>query len=136
MTEEIIPIKEPKLTLKQRLFLKIYFATGNATKATLAAYDTDDPGVASTMGAQNLVKLQDVVRRMMERKGLDIEKLVETVNGATEATKWNDFTGEREPDHSTRLKAVDVAERWLGLKQDTFTPDNLKKRIIAEEFFE
>ncbi len=128
MNKALEPFKEPKLTLKQKKFLQVYFKTGNATKATLAAYDTDDPKTASTMGAENLVKLGDVVKRMMERKGLDLEKIIDTVNGAVDATKWNDFTGEREADHATRLKAVDVAERWLGLKQEN------KDTTIAVQF--
>ena len=110
---------EKDLTLKQKKFLKVYFETGNATKATLEAYDTDDPETASAMGSENLRKLRDVVRYQMDKQGLTVEKMVGTVVGANEATKWNDFTGEREPDHPTRLKAVEVAERWLGLKDDS-----------------
>ena len=106
------------LTIKQNKFLKVYFETGNATKAALAAYDTDDPKVASVIGAENLVKLKDVVRHIMEKKGLDLGWMIDRVYGAGDATKWNDFTGEREPDHAIRLKAVEVAERWLGLKEE------------------
>lgn len=132
------------LTLKQKKFLKVYFETGNATKAALAAYETDDPHSASIIGSENLAKLGDVVRYIMNRKGLDVEKLVDTVNGAMEAnkvisaqvivkkdnptsqtdgelppadSKTNDFI--EVPDHPTRLKAVEIAERWLGMKQET-----------------
>lgn len=129
------------LTFKQKKFLKVYFETGNATKAALAAYETDDPHSASIIGSENLAKLGDVVRYIMNRKGLDVEKLVDTVNGAMEAnkvisaqaivkrenptsqadgelppadSKTNDFI--EVPDHPTRLKAVEIAERWLGFK--------------------
>mgnify|MGYP001559778143 CR=1 FL=1 len=111
--------EEKDLTLKQKKFLKVYFETGNATKAALEAYDTDDPNTASVIGAENLVKLRSVLRYQMDKRGLTLEKIVGKVDEATDATKWNDFSGEREPDHPTRLKAVEVAERWLGLKDDS-----------------
>ena len=47
------------------------------------------------------------------------DKLLQKHEEALEATKWNDFTGEREEDHTTRLKAVE-----LGYK--------LKKRLGPE----
>lgn len=47
------------------------------------------------------------------------DKLLKKHDEALEATKWNDFTGEREEDHTTRLKAVE-----LGYK--------LKKRLGPE----
>jgi len=122
------------LTLKQKKWLKVYFETGNATKAALAAYETDDPGSASVIGTENLAKLSDVVRHIMNKKGLDAEKLVDTVNAATEANKQinaqvlvkqdgsvirKEDEGMIEvPDHPTRLKAVEIAERWLKLKVD------------------
>lgn len=116
------PEEIKELTVKQKKFLKVYFDTGNATKAALAAYDTDDPKTASVIGAENIAKLSDVVRYIMNKKGLDVEWMVDRVNEAGSATKWNDFTGEREPDHNIRLKAVDVAERWVGMKEDKDTP--------------
>lgn len=129
-------VKTPKLTLKQQKWLKVYFETGNATKATLSAYDVDDPKIAATMGVENRIKLKDVVQRIMEKKGLDIQHLVGTVYNATEATKWNDFTGEREADHATRLKAVEVANKWLGIDKREEDYGNVKRKIVATEFFE
>jgi hypothetical protein len=38
------------------------------------------------------------------------------------------------PDYSIQIKAGEMIRKDMGLNQDT--PDNLKKRIIAEEFFE
>ena len=48
------------LTKKQRIFVNEYADTGNATKAALEAYDTDDPEVASVIGYENLTKPQIV----------------------------------------------------------------------------
>ena len=41
-------------------------------------------------------------------KHLPDEKLFTKHNEALDATKWNDFTGEREEDHAIRLKAVEL----------------------------
>lgn len=127
------PTQKPrKLTLKQKKFLKVYFETGNATKAALEAYDTTDSDSARAMGAENLAKLSDVVRGIMMRKGLDPEKLVDTVNAATGANKihgTNDNFIEI-PDHLTRLKAVEIAERWLGLKTDQDSTPPIQNNYI------
>ena len=120
---------DKELTLKQKKFLKVYFETGNATKAALAAYDTKDPNYASQIGSQNLVKLKDVLQYQMQKQGLDLNWMVNKVGDAGEASKWNDFTGEREPDHATRLKAVEIASRWLGIKD---TPEFLQQININD----
>lgn len=129
--------KPRELTLKQKKFLKVYFETGNATKAALAAYDTDDPHMAANIGSENVAKLGDVVRAIMNRKGLDAEKLVNTVNAATEANKIHGYGDNfvEIPDHQTRLKAVEIAERWLGMKQDSGTPpiQNNYFQLVSKE---
>ena|SRR3990167_2941897 len=109
--------KTRDLTLKQKKFIKRYLETGNAAQAIIDSYDVVNRDTAAEMGSQNLRKLKDVVQSIMVQRGLDLDKMVEVVYGATEATKWNDFTGEREPDHMVRLKAIDVASKWLGLEE-------------------
>lgn len=104
-----------ELTLKQKKFLKVYFETGNGTKAALAAYDTDDTNTAAVISAQNLIKLKPTLVHLMEKKGMDVNWLVTKAYEAGDATKWNDFTGEREADHNIRLKAVEIASKWLGV---------------------
>ena len=41
-------------------------------------------------------------------------KLFKAHQDALEATKWNDFTGEREEDHIVRLRAVDMGYKLKG----------------------
>ena len=52
-------------------------------------------------------------------KYLPDHKLFKTHEEALKATKWNDFTGEREEDHSIRLKAVDMAYKLKGRGNDS-----------------
>ena len=47
------------------------------------------------------------------------DKLLKVHDEALGATKWNDFTGEREPDHPTRLKAVDLGYKVKGRLNET-----------------
>jgi len=47
-------------------------------------------------------------------KYLPDEKLLKKHDEALEAKKWNDFTGEREEDHSIRLKAIELGYKLKG----------------------
>jgi hypothetical protein len=42
------------------------------------------------------------------------DKLLKAPSEALSATKWNDFTGDREPDHNIRLKAAEVGFKLKG----------------------
>ena len=109
---------DKKLTLKQAKFLDVYFETGNGTEAAVQAYDCKDRETAWSLASQTLSKLKDVVQRMMEERGLTLPLLIDTVKGATEAKKLDDLSGEKVPDHAIRLKAVQVAGKWLGLEKE------------------
>lgn len=108
---------EPKLTIKQAKFLKEYLKDGNGTRAALVAYDTTDRKSASVIAAENLVKLSNPMKVLMESQGITPLSLIDTVNEARFADKWNDFTGEREADHTVRLKAVSQFSKWLKLEE-------------------
>jgi len=51
-------------------------------------------------------------------KHLNDTKLFTKHEEALEATKWNDFTGEREEDHGIRLRAIDLAYKLKGRLKD------------------
>jgi hypothetical protein len=64
------------------------------------------------------------------------DKLFTKHGEALEATKWNDFSGEREEDHTTRLKAVELAYRVKGrLKEGINVQGNaiINVRLIRDE---
>src|SRR3990167_7130532 len=52
--------------------------------------------------------------RQVMNEYLPDHKLFKKHEEALEATRWNDFTGEREEDHTIRLKAVDMAYKLKG----------------------
>ena len=75
-------------------------------------------------------------KEMME-KYLPDGKLLQKHEEALEATKWNDFTGEREEDHTTRLKAVELGyklKRKLGPEViQQFNSENMEIEFIGNE---
>jgi phage terminase small subunit len=105
---------ESMATIKQKEAIKNVVGNGgNVTKAMLdAGYS---PNTANTPGKLTNSKPWKELVEVHLKDDLLLQKHEE----ALEATKWNDFTGEREEDHTTRLKAVE-----LGYK--------LKKRLGPE----
>ena len=57
------------------------------------------------------------------------DKLLKKHEQALEATKWNDFTGEREVDHNTRLKAVVEGYKLKGVYNDNQRISNTQVNI-------
>ena len=113
--------KKEDLTLKQRLFLKEYIRTGNATRSALKIYDCKDLNSAAAIGYENLRKLQ--YDNFLEEMGLTDVVLVNTL--ATGLTKANKIHGTEDnfieiPDHATRHKYLETA---LKLKR-RLTNDN------------
>jgi len=110
---------DKKLTLKQAKFLDVYFETGNGTEAAMQAYDCDRI-TARSISTENLAKpyLKEIVRLMMEERGLTLPLLIDTVKNATDAKRLDDLSGEKVPDHLVRLRAVQVAGKWLGLEKE------------------
>lgn len=68
----------PKLTKKQRGFVKDYLATGNGTQAALANYETNNIDVAKSIASENLTKpyIQQAVSKVID-KDLLTEKHLE-----------------------------------------------------------
>lgn len=66
-------------------------------------------GYAPTTAHQQKNVLESKGWNELVEKHLPDDKLLAKHEEALEATKWNDFTGEREEDHVVRLKAIDLA---------------------------
>ena len=118
-------VLDKKLTIKERKFLKEYFRTGNGTQSALKVYNCKSPTTAATLASEKLRKLKVDMRALMEARGLSLGQLIDTVKDATQANKIhctdNDFI--ETPDHQTRLKAVEIASKWLGVGQ---SPTNIQ----------
>jgi hypothetical protein len=123
----IIPRKYEDLTLKQRRFIKFYLKSGNGTEAALKAYDTTDRVTAAAIASQNLRKLREPVKMLMEAKGLSLGRLLEVLDDGLRAdrvisaVKGKEATGATNdfievPDHKARHAFLQTAGRWLGIE--------------------
>jgi len=113
-------------TLKQQAVIKdLLENTGKPVSQAMA-----EAGYAPTT-AKNPQQLTNskAWEELME-KHLPDDKLLTKHEEALEATKWNDFTGEREPDHSTRLKGIDMGYKLKGKYKDAIIQFNADKMDI------
>ena len=69
------------MTIKQKRFVKKYLASGNGTQSVLDSYNTENPNTAAVIASENLRKLKVIeeINRILDRKGLGIEKVSESV---------------------------------------------------------
>jgi hypothetical protein len=114
----IVPRKYEDLTLKQRRFIKFYLKSGNGTEAALKAYDTTDRVTAATIGSENLRKLREPVKMLMESKGLGLGRLLEVLDDGLKSNKihgTNDNFIEI-PDQKARHAFLQTAGKWLGVE--------------------
>jgi len=88
----------------------------NATKAYLRFHPNCTEKSASVLGARVLGKVNKA--EIMREFGLDENAYFKQLNDGLNATKWNDFTGDREPDHKTRLPYHDKVGRMLGIESE------------------
>lgn len=100
------------MTIKQKRAIKnLVLNGGNVTQAMI------DAGYSpNTAHSPDKLTKTKTFKELVE-KHLKDDLLLRKHEEALEATKWNDFTGEREEDHTTRLKAVELGyklKRHLG----------------------
>jgi hypothetical protein len=138
MAKQIVKTSETsKLTLKQKKWIVEYLKTGNASKAAMSVYDCKDMVSASTIGSENLRKLANPVKTLMEANGLGMGELLDVLKDGLKANKvisaqiinksgdgmkqadsmTKDFIDV--PDHATRHKFLETASKWLGLEKKT-----------------
>lgn len=110
---------EVKLTIKQARFFEEWLKNGgNGTQAAMKVYDTTEYASAGQIAYENLRKLENPMKFYMEHKGIGIGKITQIISEAMDATKWNDFTGEREADHAIRLRAVERVTKMTGMETE------------------
>ena len=117
------------MTIKQKLAIKKVMENhGNVSRAMReVGYDPTT--------AKNPKNLTDSKAwNELVEKHLPDDKLLTKHEEALEATKWNDFTGEREEDHAIRLKGVELGyklKRRLGVETlQQFNIGDLKIEVM------
>jgi hypothetical protein len=87
----------------------------NAGKAYKELHPEITEGSSDTLGSRMLSKVEKGA--VLQAYKLDIQKYFTQLKEGLDATKWNDFTGEREADHKTRQAYHDKLGRLIGLEE-------------------
>src|SRR3990167_8178238 len=117
----LVADKKPKVkphTLKQRLFVREYLKTGNATEAAMKTYDVKNRFVATRMGSENLLKLD--IMPIMNKMGLTDAKLLEVLEEGLKANKIHgtDDNFVEIADHATRHRFMETGFKLRGRLND------------------
>jgi hypothetical protein len=110
--------KRPPETIKEKLFIKEYIATGNATEAAARVYDVTSRDSAKSIGNENLTKLD--FSAVMEKHGISDDKLADVLQDGLEASRTISAIAGSEanggtvdfvdvPDHQTRHRFLETA---------------------------
>lgn len=123
MEEKTIkPKKLPKLTKKQRGFVKDYVLSGNGQESALNNYEIegeDKENIARSIASQNLTKLNvikaieiktETLKSALEKKGITPEKIADKINvllDAKDEKGLNDYTAiDKGLKHSTSIYGI------------------------------
>ena len=131
---------EPKLTLKQAKFVEAYAATGNGTKsARLAGYRGD----ANQLGVQGWLNLRNakIQRALCDRLHNMTDHVMKTLEEGMDATKskslldkaGNVVTTDPEPDHKSRLQAVQIWHKMVSKCSVDFTEEVGEDAAVQEQ---
>jgi len=109
---------------KEAAFIVKWLESGNGTEAAMNVYKCKNRNVAGVIANKILRKVKNPTLLYLESQGLSFGKVVKVVKDATRAEKV--ITSHTEPDykvpdHPTRLKAAEIAAKWLGIEQQTPT---------------
>ena len=98
-------------------FLNEWLNNGkNATEAYKKVHPNVKHESASVLGSKLLGKISPAV--IMREFGLTENLYFDQLYAGVNATKWNDFTGEREADHKTRKDYHDKMGKLLGIEKN------------------
>lgn len=113
-------MKELEAAFDGNLDLVLFFLSWvknsrNATKAYLELNPHVDPASAAVLGCRLLKKVK--VEAVLQAYDLGPETYYQQLKEGLQASKWNDFTGEREADHKTRQSYHDKLGKLLEIEE-------------------
>lgn len=113
--------KVPARTVKQKMFVKEYVKSGNATQAALKVYNTKSVDSAKRIGWENTTKLN--IQEILEKNGITDDATAQNLaRMAFTATKQNQFTGEVVEDNQVQLDAIKHITKLKGWLKDSEQP--------------
>lgn len=120
--EEIIGTKERTL-----FYLTWLKHDRNATEAYLELHPNVSRQSAQVSGSRMLSNIP--VKVVAEAYGLNQDKYFSVLLNAMNSTKWNDFTGEREPDYKTIKPYHDKLGKIIGIETNEGT--NVQVNVVV-----
>lgn len=96
------------------VFLLEWLSNGfNATVAYKKLHPNISDASARVLGSRKLAKVN--ISAILAAYGIEYSDFFKQMKDGLGATKWNEFTGERVPDHRTRLEYLKVMGKMLDL---------------------
>ncbi len=134
LTKKEPTIKELEKIFDNNLDLLLFYLAWiknglKAGKAYKELHPDVDEHSADTLGSRLLKKVE--VSMVMQAYGLNHELYWQQLKDGVQATKFNDFTGEREADHRVRKDYHDKLGRLLGI--ETETPSVLQQFNMGDQ---
>lgn len=142
MTDKEKSLKELEKDFGNDLDLMLFYVSWiknglEAKKAYKEFHPDVTEGTSEVMGSRWLsrVKKKIGIEAVMAVYGLDLNLYFKQLKEGNNATKWNDFTGEREADHKTRQGYHDKLGKLLGIETDNplIQLNEMKVEIIRDE---
>jgi len=119
-------LDKPKLTLKQRKWIKEYLDCGNATEAAMRVYNVKNRDSANAIGAQNLEKIN--IEEILDEHGISNLQIAAALMEGAKATKII-MKGLEVPDYNVRHKYLTTI---LILKKHLFNNSKAVERNTEE----
>ena len=114
-------------TLQTRAIKNVLESNGKIAPAMIKA------GYSVATANQPKVLTESNAWKQVMNQYLPDSKLFKKHEEALDATKFNDFTGDREADHSIRLKAVDMAYKLKGRGVEGSGVSNTQINIVIPD---
>lgn len=99
------------------MFVAEWLSNGNnALQAYKKLHPEVTDGTARVMGSRLLMRVDKSL--LLDAYGLNAEMYLQQLYDGNKADKWNDFTGEREPDHKTRAIYHTKLGKIMGIEDE------------------
>jgi phage terminase small subunit len=124
-----MPIQQPNklakdeeyLNTKELIFINEYVQTGNATQSYIKAFHVPKSRYhsATVLASKLKQKIHNLDKLYYENAGLNARMVSNVIKQAMKAEKQVIYKGIHDyPDHSTRLKAVEVFDKLVNKEED------------------
>ena len=123
------------MNTKELKFIESKIKGKSNTQAAIDATGTTDKAVAAVQGHRlaNKPEVQSALQKALSKHSITIDRALQPITDALEATKQNNFTGEITIDHAVRLAASDRALKLLNtISKQPETPATIDNKELLQ----